>query len=120
MPDRILIHDLEVLFHIGVPDTERARPQRLSLTLELHLDLSAAAAADDLERTVDYHAVSLWVRSLGEGRQWKLIETLAVEIAEGARTRFGVPSVTVEVKKFILPHARHVSVRVQRPAGQAP
>lgn len=119
MPDRILIRDLEVQFHVGVPDIERAHPQRLAITLELDLDVSAAAAVDDLEQTVDYHAVCLWVRSLGDGRQWKLIETLAVEIAEGAHARFGVPRVTVEVKKFILPDARHVSVRVQRPGAAA-
>ena len=30
-------------------DAERARPQRLLLTVELGLDFTAAAAADDLE-----------------------------------------------------------------------
>ena len=29
MPDQITIEDLEVRFHVGVPDEERAEPQRL-------------------------------------------------------------------------------------------
>jgi dihydroneopterin aldolase len=45
---------------------------------------------------------------------WKLIETLAVDIAQMILEEFGPRSVAVEVKKFIIPQARHVSVRVTR------
>ena len=42
----------------------------------------------------------------GDGVHWKLIETLAVDLAQMILEEFGPRSVTVEVKKFILPHAR--------------
>ena len=43
--DVITIADLEVHYHIGVPDAERARPHRLLLTIELEHDFAEAAAA---------------------------------------------------------------------------
>lgn len=112
--DEISLVDLEVFYRVGVPDAERARPQRLLLTVVMRRDVSAAAAADDLTQTIDYFAVSRRLLALGEGREWRLIETLAVDIADLVRRDFGAESVVVEVKKFILPEARHVSVRVER------
>ncbi len=40
---RISIVDLEVFYRVGVPDAERAQPQRLLLTVEMESDFSAAA-----------------------------------------------------------------------------
>ena len=54
------------------------------------------------------------LQALGEGREWRLIETLAGEIADLVRREFGADSVAVEVKKLILPETRYVSVRVER------
>jgi dihydroneopterin aldolase len=48
---------------------------------------------------------------------WKLIETLAVDLAQMILEDFGPRRVTVEVKKFIIPQARQVSVRVARDQG---
>lgn len=115
--DIITINELEVCFHVGVPETERAKPQRLLLTVEIEADFTAAAARDDLTRTVDYFAVSRRMLAFGEGRSWKLIETLACDLATMILQEFQSQAVTVEVKKFILPEARHVSVRVRRTRG---
>jgi dihydroneopterin aldolase len=46
----------------------------------------------------------------GEGREWKLIEKLAADIAAAILAEFQPQSVSVEVKKFIIPEARHVAV----------
>ena len=80
--DTIIIQDLEVRCRVGVPEAERAEPQRLLVTVQMESDFSAAAASDDLKHTVDYYAVSRRLLALGERGTWKLIETLAVEIAE--------------------------------------
>ncbi|HVY70453.1 MAG TPA: dihydroneopterin aldolase [Verrucomicrobiae bacterium] len=112
--DTIIIEELEVFYRVGVPDTERAQPQRLLLTIGMARNFQAAAANDDLSQTIDYSAVSRRLLKLGEGRQWRLIETLAVEIADLILGEFGAAEVAVEVKKFILPETRHVAVRVRR------
>ena len=112
--DRITISDLEVFYRVGVPEEERAQPQRLLLTVELAHDFSRAAKSDDLGATIDYYAVSQRLLKFGEGRSWKLIETLATDIAAMVLAEFKPRSVRVEVKKFVLPQARSVSVTVER------
>jgi dihydroneopterin aldolase len=113
--DRIAIQDLTVFFHVGVPAGERANPQRLTLTVEMDHDFSLIG--DALDRTIDYQAVSRRLLDFGRGRSWQLIETLAVELAEMILREFKPSRVTVEVKKFVLPQARHVSARATRPSG---
>lgn len=115
--DTIVISDLEVCYRVGVPDAERAQPQRLLLTVEMWRDFTRAAASDDLRETIDYYAVSRRLLAFGDGRSWKLIETLAADIATLVLADFGAKAVTVEVKKFIIPEARHVSVRLTREAS---
>ncbi len=112
--DKISICDLEVFYHVGVPPEERAKPQRLLLTVEMQQDCAAAAAADDLAQTIDYHAVCQCLLGFGSDCHWELIETLAVDIAQMVLTDFGAKAVSVEVKKFIIPQARHVAVAVTR------
>lgn len=120
--DTITIADLEVWYYVGVPDTERARAQRLTVTVRLGLDFRAASADDDIGATINYFEISQRLTALGEGRSWKLIETVAVEIAELILREYRPDTVTVEVKKFILPNTRHVAVQVTRPIvrGGAP
>ena len=113
--DQIIISDLEVFYPVGVTGEERAHPQRLLLTVELFTDLSAAAVTDDLRRTIDYYAVSHRLLRFGDGRSWKLIESLASDIAGILVAEFKPAKVSVEVKKFIIPEARYVSVRIERP-----
>ena len=115
--DRITIADLEVDYHVGVPDWERRKPQRLLLTVELFRDFSAAALNDDLTHTIDYFAVSQHLQKYGKGRNWKLIEKLAVDVAQMLLTEFGAEKAAVEVKKFVLPQTRYVSVRAERKRG---
>ncbi len=113
--DIITLQDLEVFYHIGVPEEERVHPQRLLISVEMETDITLAAAGDDLNHTINYYAVSQRLLSLGKGRSWKLLETLAVHIAEMVLRGFGPRRVHVEIKKFIIPEARHVSVRISRP-----
>jgi len=113
--NKIIISDLEVRCRVGVPDEERARPQRLLISVEMARDLSAALANDDLSQTIDYHAVTRRLLGFGADRSWKLIEKLAADIAAMILTEFGPDTVSVEVKKFVIPQARHVAVRLTRP-----
>ena len=110
----IRIVDLEVFYRVGVPDEERRDPQRLMLTVELEVEADAAAASDDIADTVDYFAVSQDALRYGEGRSWKLLERLVAELAEFIVEKYKPQSVRVEVKKFIIPEARHVSVSCAR------
>jgi 7,8-dihydroneopterin aldolase/epimerase/oxygenase len=115
MNSKIAIVDLEVFYHVGVPEAERVKPQRLLLTVELDCNFSAAAMTDALADTVDYFAISQRLLKFGDGRGWRLIEKLAADIADMVLAEFKPAGVTVEVKKFPVPQARHVSVKLSKP-----
>jgi dihydroneopterin aldolase len=111
---RISIVDLEVFYRVGVPEAERAQPQRLLLTVEMDFDFSAAAQTDSIADTIDYFAVSQRLSGFGEGRSWRLIEKLAADICEMILAGFKPMGVMIEVKKFIIPQAKFVSVSLSK------
>jgi len=118
--DRITIFELEMDCRVGVPDVERSVPQRLLITVDMFLDLTMAAASDDLRRTIDYYAVSRRLLAMGGAGEWRLIERLAADIAGLVLGEFGADRVRVEVKKFILPEARWVAVELVRGRQNSP
>jgi FolB domain-containing protein len=111
---RISIVDLEVQFCVGVSDAERAKPQRLLLTVEINLDFTAAATSDRVERSINYQNVVDDLLKFGVGRNWRLLEKLATNIGDAILLRYKPDSVLVEVKKFVVPQARYVSVTVMK------
>ncbi|MGH7941055.1 MAG: dihydroneopterin aldolase [Limisphaerales bacterium] len=113
---KITITDLEAHYCVGVPDEERARPQRLLLTVEMQFDFSTGAKTDSIADTVDYFAVSQRLLRFGEGKSWKLIEKLATDLCQMILSEFRPQTVSVEVKKFPIPEARYVSVWVAQQA----
>ncbi len=113
MKGTIAIVDLEVACRIGVPDSERSTPQRLMMTLELELDLSRAATTDDIAHTVDYDALAKDLRVYCAAGEWRLLEKLAADIVARVVSAHRPLRASLEIKKFVLPQTRHVSVRVE-------
>ncbi len=117
MSDLIRIVDLEVLAHIGVPDAERAQAQKLLISLEISVEsFTQAATTDDLTKTVNYYNVAQHVKGFVAERERKLLETLAEQLAANLLKNFAIKKLTLEIKKFILPDARWVSVEITRTA----
>ncbi len=112
--DEIRIEELELFARVGVPEEERAAPQRLTVSLTLEPRQAFHDLGDDLARAVDYAAVCAELQRFVAGRQDKLIETLAHEMAEHLLGRFAIARVELELRKFILPETRYVAVRVAR------
>jgi 7,8-dihydroneopterin aldolase/epimerase/oxygenase len=107
---KITIVDLEVAYCVGVTDEERAKPQRLLVTVDMAVDFSIAAVSDRIERSIDYSRVANDLLKYGEGRNWKLLEKLVTNIADMILNEYQPQSVMVEVKKFAIPQARYVAV----------
>ena len=112
--DRIHIEQLAIEANVGVPDAERATPQRLLLSITLTPATSFRELGEEIERTIDYAAVRDAVTAFLRGRSFKLIETLADETALLIKRDFGAQRVEVEVRKFILPETAYVAVRTAR------
>jgi FolB domain-containing protein len=111
---RISIVDLEVFYSVGVGDQEREKPQRLLVSVDLVFDFTSASLSDRIEKTIDYYQVAQDLLRFGEGRSWKLLEKLVANIADRIFSEYRPQSVTVEVKKFSIPQARHVAVSLTR------
>jgi FolB domain-containing protein len=109
---KITIVDLEVFYCVGVTDEERAKPQRLLLTVDMTFDFSSAAVSDRIERTINYQTVADDLLKFGEGRNWKLVERLVSNIADRVLTEYKPQAVMVEAKKFTIPQARFISVSI--------
>ena len=114
MPDLIHIEQLELRAHLGVPDSERATPQRLAVNITIEPASGFRSLDDHIENTVDYFDVAQTVRELAAARPRRLLETLAEEIAQEVLSRFAVRTVEVELRKFILRDTEFVSVRLRR------
>ena len=111
--DTIRINGLEVQARVGVPDEERAQPQKLVLDVVLESDFRGLG--DDIARTTDYAAVADWLRAECARREVRLVETLAEDLAAGLLEKFiRIDAATLEIRKFILPQTRNVSVRIRR------
>lgn len=114
---RISIVDLEVFFCIGVTEQERAVPQRLLISVDMGFDFTLAAQSDRVEKTINYFDVTQDILKYGEGRNWKLLEKLAVNLADLILSRYRPDDIAIEIKKFIIPQARYVSVSLARRRG---
>jgi dihydroneopterin aldolase len=114
---KITIADLEVFYCVGVEEAERAQPQRLLLTVDISYDFTSAAISDRVTKTINYYEVAQFLLKFGEGRSWKLIEKLAVNVTDEILTHFSPQAVTIQVKKFSVPQAAYVSVTWTRRHG---
>ena len=120
MSDRITLRGMRFMGRHGVAPEERAEAQPFEVDLVLRLDLSRAAASDELADTVDYATVFVLARRIVEGRSFHLLEALAAAIADGVLATFPVDEVEARVRKpkAPLPGAfETVEVRVRRQRG---
>jgi len=115
--DEIRLTGLTVFGRHGVFAHEREDGQEFTIDLRLRIDLSDAAASDDVTDTVHYGELAEKVAAVVAGEPVNLIETLAQRIADAALDDRRVHAVDVTVHK---PHApipltfADVSVTIRR------
>ncbi|MGP6176321.1 dihydroneopterin aldolase [Microbacterium sp. A196] len=115
--DEIRLTGLTVFGRHGVFEHEREDGQDFTIDLRLLVDLSDAAASDDVTDTVHYGELAEKVAAVVAGDPVNLIEKLAQRIADAALDDDRVHEVEVTVHK---PHApipltfADVSVAIRR------
>jgi dihydroneopterin aldolase len=97
--DRIELTGLRAFGHHGALEHERREGQTFVVDLALELDLSAAAAGDDLSATVHYGELAERAVAAVETSRFDLIEALANHLAELVLADARVAAVTVRVAK---------------------
>ncbi len=112
--DAIHVEQLEMFAHVGVPDHERDKPQRITVTITAWPEASLHGLADDIGSTINYSGIARLVRDVVDERRDKLIETLAEKIAERLLHDLPIRRLRIELRKFVLPDAAHVGVIITR------
>ena len=115
--DEIHIEQLEVSARVGVPEEERAKPQRLTVSISFWPRQQACDLDDKIDETVNYSAVAEETKSFISDQSVSLIETLADRLATHLLKTFAIQKVTVELRKFPLQDAKYVSATVTRTAS---
>lgn len=97
--DKIILQNMQFYGYHGVLPEENRLGQRFAVTLVIGTDTRAAAAGDDLSKSINYAEVYAAVQSVMEGAPVKLLETLAEAIAAKILS-LGAFSIRVTVKKL--------------------
>jgi len=117
MSDRITLTGLRVFGYHGVFEHEKRDGQDFLIDVTVWLDLTAAAASDDLTQTVHYGELAERVAAIVAGDPRDLIETVAGDIADEVLTDERVREVEVTVHKPSAPiplSFQDVAVTVRR------
>jgi FolB domain-containing protein len=115
--DQIHIEQLEVSARIGVPEEERAAPQRLTVNISFWPYQLTRNMDDKIDQAVNYAAVAEKTKRFMIDQPVNLVETLADRLAAHLLKNFPMQKVTVEIRKFPLPDAKYVSATVTRTAS---
>jgi dihydroneopterin aldolase len=116
--DQIHIEQLEIFARIGVPESEREKPQRLAVSITLWPVRDLRDLNDEIGRTINYSAVCEETKKFARQQSARLIETLADGLAAHLLKFFLVRKISVELRKFVLPDAQYASVTVTRSAAE--
>jgi dihydroneopterin aldolase len=98
--DRIELRGLRAVGICGALPEEQERAQPFEIDLDVHVDLSAAGASDDLDDTVDYGALGATATSIVAGGRFVLLERMAEVIAQAVLADVRIDAVTVTVRKL--------------------
>src|SRR5690606_1418124 len=116
--DKVFIEGLEIEALIGIYDWERRIRQPLVFDIEMAFDNTVPAATDDIDKTLDYKAVSKRVIGFVGESGFGLVETLAERVAAIILEEFQVRHVRVKLSKpGAVRGARNVGVIIERSAA---
>src|SRR5438552_1718905 len=117
--DRVHIEQLELSARIGVPEKERATPQRLTVSISFWPYYEKRDLANNIKITFNNSIVAEKTKNFVRNQSTNLIETPADQLATHLLKTFRIQKITVELRKFPLEDAKHVSVTVTRTASVA-
>jgi 7,8-dihydroneopterin aldolase/epimerase/oxygenase len=97
--DRIALAGVKLQLRIGATVEERSNPQECEADLSFWGNFEAAAAADSIDKSIDYCQVLEEMQRIAGEQEYVLIETLAYKIARSILQKFPVNRVNVKLRK---------------------
>lgn len=115
MSDTVFIRGLTLVTVIGVYDWEREIQQELVLDIDMAWDIREPAETDDVNKALDYAAVTERLEKFAEESQYQLVERFAEEAARILMQDFGVAWLKLRVAKpGAVKQAEAVGVEIER------
>ncbi|WP_150539890.1 dihydroneopterin aldolase [Actinobacillus vicugnae] len=115
MADKVFIQELTAFASIGAYDWEHTIKQRLVFNIEMEWDFSLAAATDDVQYCLNYAEVSESILKFVESKPFKLVETVAHQVADLLQKTYGIKTLKIELHKpKAVAQATSVGVIVER------
>ncbi|MCH2058088.1 MAG: dihydroneopterin aldolase [Thalassotalea sp.] len=113
--DKVFIRGLKIQTTIGFYEWEKQIKQTLVIDLAMAWDIKPAAANDELDKTLDYAAISVAVEKFANDNPVDLLETLAERMAAFLMTEYQIPWLTLTIGKPGAVHnADTVGVEIER------
>jgi dihydroneopterin aldolase len=106
--NKIIIKDASFLCNIGVTRQERSKKQKILIDVELFFSVG---------HTVNYSQVYALIKSIVKEKEYKLIETMAENVAEEVLKKFPIKKIVVRIKKpsaLADRNVRYVAVEIVR------
>ena len=100
---KIRLHNMTFYGFHGVSRAERETGCRFEVDCELDLDITSPARTDKLSDTINYTAVYGTVETIVQKNKFRLLETLASQIAAKIGSEFPARRIIVRVRKRIPP-----------------
>lgn len=115
--DKIIIQGIVFYGYHGVTLAEQELGQKFLVDVELHLDLKSVGISEHLVDTINYKEVYDLVKGIEQKKKYRLIETLASDIAQAVLDKTQTVEVVVRVRKPQVPIAGvvdYVGVEITR------
>jgi dihydroneopterin aldolase len=113
--DKVIIQNLQVYGILGIHPHEQRTPQRIQISLKVDTDIQRAAAADDIQQTVDYSTLAKQIVQFVEEGQFLTIEALIEALAGKILSNEKINSVWLRIEKpNAVPRAESVGVEITR------
>ena len=97
--DKLIIKEAQFMCNIGVSKEERAKKQDIVVDAELFFNFKKASSTDSIKNTIDYSEIHFLMKNIAEKKEYRLIEALAENIANGILKNSQAEKVLVRVKK---------------------
>jgi len=111
--DSLIISALTIETRIGVHAWEQHINQKLVVDVSIPTNFSACE--DNLANTIDYDDLCQQITTYVQNNNFKLIETVAEQVAALIKNRFKIDEVTVSVSKpHAIKNAANIKVTVKR------
>lgn len=115
MTDKVFIHELTAFASIGAYEWEHTIKQRLVFNIEMAWDFSQAVVTDDVAYCLNYAEVSQIILDFVESRPFKLVETVAHQVADLLQEKYQIRTLRIELHKpKAVAQASSVGVIVER------